>query len=970
MAISWHPFVKRYEISAFNMNMNMANVWVALFATLIMNQLLGTDAFLSCTSCNTHHLSKPHVGCNIRNHCRPLMGIKGFRSWFETEFPSAVVTINPDRYKAKNGQFQPETFDHVLIDANQFLHSNLRKAFNRRTNRPPDGSNSISAQQLEDDIIEYSLLLFMKEINELTSNTAVPRKSLVIAIDGSPAAAKLDVQRGRRHSIYKKSETQNRQISFLRERGWRDNDFGYYSNKGGKKQINPLLSKHERERISMLITPGTTFMDRVTSMLLYWSWQYVSRFPRVRVYISPSHVHGEGEVKLLDWIMHGHVKSFSSPRSRRKHVNENDTVAILGGDSDLVLMGLVVPPSITHNLHVILPGDKSKSLVVSVWEATRRMARMIEGTEKYGSKARKTPKGKKKNVTLTPSQINQARIDTVLLIIMNSGNDYLPKLRGCRTGFDSFFTVYLDLVKTCLEKQNGSDELRPFLIISDENNQLYLNVPFARAFFQAMSTESQISWPVSDSSEDGSTSRAELGTLINLVEAKILPGPLEFSTISPEESFFQQELWEMNSKLNQNTSDVINEVFADGAEIVRLTLGNFPDNLVSLKRTATDSKRSHDEVSAGESDGHGIISRMRRSKDSTKAGGRAYLFEVPHRQYSSSIKATKYRLACLALEECFGRDNVDALFGDGDSDQNESGKETKDSMSVREMLPQGLADADAATFLGGLLWNLETYQHGCCVDYGFDHGRRASPTPFELVDFLANLEEQGMLQVKCVDLIGRSTTTPLNDGLSCLAAVPPQAHHIVPEPYSLLVDSSTGINFEDLYLSCFHNETSTFDMQSFEAKCEAELSKIRKQKNAVKDMPLKREKPMTKSEAGRHIYAGSNSWTVLSYSNKPLAHPFEPPAMVGQTLMYVLNEITPEPFTDRVRRLRQNKKIRASKLPVRDRVHIPRETSVNGKSSEKKGSEARGSGSDQKLQDRHNNMQSVHDVPYNTAFRK
>ena len=45
----------------------------------------------------------------------------------------------------------------------------------------------------------------------------------------------------------------------------------------------------------------------------------------------------------------------------------------------------------------------------------------------------------------------------------------------------------------------------------------------------------------------------------------------------------------------------------------------------------------------------------------------------------SSIKKAKYRLACLALEEMFGRDNVDALFGGSGDDADDS-----DSASLRE----------------------------------------------------------------------------------------------------------------------------------------------------------------------------------------------------------------------------------------------------------------------------------------------
>jgi XRN 5'-3' exonuclease N-terminus len=43
-----------------------------------------------------------------------LSGIKGFRSWFESQFPDAICGIS-----SKGSQ---EHFDHVLIDVNQLLH--------------------------------------------------------------------------------------------------------------------------------------------------------------------------------------------------------------------------------------------------------------------------------------------------------------------------------------------------------------------------------------------------------------------------------------------------------------------------------------------------------------------------------------------------------------------------------------------------------------------------------------------------------------------------------------------------------------------------------------------------------------------------------------------------------------------------------------------------------------------------------
>lgn len=437
--------------------------------------------------------------------------------------------------------------------------------------------------------------------------------------DGSPGAAKLDSQRRRRYSIYKKAESQERQIEILRERGWRDNDFEFSCT----EKNNSLFAKHDRERVTLNITPGTAFMDKVTSALLYWAWQYVSRFPRVKVYLSPSSVHGEGEVKLLDWIMHGNQSS-SPPKTYRKNVRQNETIAILGGDSDLVLMGLVIRPSITHNIHVILPGVQGESLVISLWETTRIMARMIEGTAIYGSQSTKKAKRRR---TLTLDQVNQARIDTALLVILN-GNDYLPKLRGCRSGFNSFFPVYLDLVKSWMDSRSENDNRDSFLITLDDDGQLYMNVPFVTEFFRTLASNVDVTAYNDVVRDSSSTMQSHMGHLNNLVEARILPGPINFDVISPEDSFFQQELYEMNSKLHQNTTQLINEIFAEGAEIMRLTIGNFPGDYMTPSNTLKKKANKKKAIHLGKVNGYGVISRTMKGGK----GGRAYLFEIPHRQ--------------------------------------------------------------------------------------------------------------------------------------------------------------------------------------------------------------------------------------------------------------------------------------------------------------------------------------------------
>lgn len=869
---------------------------VAIICTALLGGTTLAEAFFlpRHTSNNIIQPRQPRRG-HQQLKTTTLYGIKGFRSWFESAFPSSLQKVQhpppvnrkkvPPKNRGKikphkrnnNKQYaevEPEIYDHVLIDGNQFLHSGLRKAFNRKLKRSKGSTAQFDGENLDDDLIEYSLLLLIQELNRLTSTVAIPRKSLVIAIDGSPGAAKLEMQRRRRFGLYKKVELQQKLLDVLRERGWSDSQFGFAKKNNNNNKIT-LLSKHERDKVTMNITPGTAYLDRVTEALLYWSWRSVanptwpmSRSPKsdnnnnnnkpvgkVKIYISPSMVPGEGEIKLLDFMMRGQLPSDRG----RKTIHPGESVAFIGGDSDLVLMGLCQPPSVTQNVHVILPGEHSKTLIISIWETTRHLVGMLEGTATYRNHLSKgsTKQPKRK---LTDTEMQQARMDAVLLIILN-GNDYLPKLRYSGT-FDTFFEVYLNLMKRCMAKRDsGYDDdddgevLKPFLIDIDKDG-ISLNVPFAIQFFREMAAQSGPKSPDVVSTLSSSSQQTHLGYLNNFVEAGFLPGPVNIETIAPKESLYQMQL-----------NVTLEEVFGDDVEIVRLTLGDFPalntDELVTT-------------TLVGESDGHGVISRMIRSD----TDDRSYLFEIPHKR-GFPVKNARLRLARIALEEVFGKDNFDDLFGDEDNDD--------------EIMARQLSPAEPKSYLGGLLFTLETYRTGVCADYGYNYGRKSSPSASDLVSLLQ--EEHGKEKITRQDLIDDSNASPLSDGLSCLAALPPQAHSILEEPYSWLVQPSSRANFEEMYNSCF--EEGVFDAQLFADKCSKEISNIRSIKSITKkETAWKRRK---KSDTrGRHILTSAKYWTVLSISKDPLIHPFSPP----------------EPFSDRTPRLKMNKRVKASKLSV------------------------------------------------------
>ena len=121
------------------------------------------------------------------------------------------------------------------------------------------------------------------------------------------------------------------------------------------------------------------------------------------------------------------------------------------------------------------------------------------------------------------------------------------------------------------------------------------------------------------------------------------------------------------------------------------------------------------------------------------------------------------------------------------------------------------------------------------------------------------------------DLITETSTPPLPDGLAALAALPSQAYHLVPEPYNSLLDPPDA--FEEFYRTCIDPMTTVFDMKKFQKECMSALKTLKQQNKQA----LQPKSKQIKSKTERHIYTGSNHWTVISRSKVPLKHPFTPP---------------------------------------------------------------------------------------------
>ena len=709
-----------------------------------------------------------------------IMGIKGFRAWFESQFPRAMRDLEKET--------SHETFDHVLIDMNQLLHIALRRAVSEG----------------------HALAMLMKELDACVE-LATPTTSLVLAVDGPPSAAKLATQRRRRFGTWNKSE-------------WKQRQLARFTKTLSKRQELAFRRRYATEVKTLCITPGTDFMALAEQCLLYWAWQRLQN-PRhilanVKIYISSSNVPGEGEIKLIDWIL---------------QTNRNgESIALMGGDSDLVLEGLVIPPTTTHNVFVLLPDGSHRYLAVSLWETTRALAQLLPG--------------------LKSRDIMRIRTDLVLLLILN-GNDYLPKLRGS-AGFNKIFHTYLKLVQTWLG--DPTKYTTPFLIDPDSLN---FNLPFCIEFFQRLIPNGQSIHDADTIRKNGQQTMTALGHLNNLVDTAFMPKPMRWSLTDQDiQSFLDKE--ELEGDDDDDHGD------SDGDDVT----DEQDDNMNGLD----DNDNNNSEAEEADHDKI-VLLRLTLGKPNTDE---YYVYEIKHNT-RRKLKYTKNLLAGLALDDLMGTEYANELARDEEvNGLSNSGY----SWEIQHPL-DGLVD----TYLQGIIWNLQTYQDGVCVDYGYNYGKRMSPLSSDIVAYFQLAQNEGR-EVGRTSLLPDAFETSVSSGVSCLAALPSQIQELIPEPYRML--SNTTV--EDMYASCMDPVDNTFYLKKFERIINKEVKRLGFDVKTAQHL----NNHAVPINQGRRVICSDHAWTVLSRSNTILNHPFEPPA----------------PFSSRFSPLKPNHYIRVGRV--------------------------------------------------------
>ena len=206
------------------------------------------------------------------------MGIPSYFSYIIKNYSNIIRNYH---FLLKNGI----TFQHLYMDCNSIIYDAFRSI---------DLQLYSTIPELEEQIVEMVIQNIQKYIELIK-----PTKTVFIAFDGVAPFAKMEQQRNRR---YKNSHTP-------------------LSNTATEKSTIGC------EWSTSNITPGTNFMQLLSTRVSRYFEYSEKRFNVERMIVSTSNECGEGEHKMFHYI-------------RSQSIDPTDTAAVYGLDSDLIMLSI------------------------------------------------------------------------------------------------------------------------------------------------------------------------------------------------------------------------------------------------------------------------------------------------------------------------------------------------------------------------------------------------------------------------------------------------------------------------------------------------------------------------------------------------------------------------------------------------------------------------------------------------------
>ncbi|EPX71292.1 exonuclease II Exo2 [Schizosaccharomyces octosporus yFS286] len=298
------------------------------------------------------------------------MGIPKFFRWMSERYPLCSQLIENDRI--------PE-FDNMYLDMNGILHNCTHK--NDDHSSPP-----LPEEEMYIAIFNYIEHLFEK---------IKPKKLLYMAVDGCAPRAKMNQQRSRRFRTAKDAH-----------------DARLKAEKNGEEIPETRFD-------SNCITPGTTFMERVSRQLYYFIHKKItndSNWSNIQVILSGHDTPGEGEHKIMEYIRTQKAQPDYDPNTRH---------CLYGLDADLIMLGLL-----SHDPHFCLlreevtfgPASKRRSTELANQKFYLLHLSLLREYLEYEFQECRS--------SFTFKYDLERILDDFILLAFFVGNDFLPHLPG------------------------------------------------------------------------------------------------------------------------------------------------------------------------------------------------------------------------------------------------------------------------------------------------------------------------------------------------------------------------------------------------------------------------------------------------------------------------------------------------------------------------------------------------------------
>lgn len=352
----------------------------------------------------------------MSNHSLPSRtGVPKFFRFISERYPLISTKLSPSVVPR---------IDNLYLDMNGIVHNCARSSAG---NGGIDSKRYASTATLPKTNQEIFLDVFKYIDNVVT--LIPPEKLLFLAIDGVAPRAKMNQQRARRFCSALDRKTEHDRLS----------------------AEDPMYAAAAQEPFdSNCITPGTLFMQELTSVLQYYVAKKISedrQWAGIEVVLSGAESPGEGEHKIMEYIRTMRESGRMQPNTRH---------CVYGLDADLIMLGLV-----THEPHFFLLREK---IDFNSWrkKSGPRVATSLD-TAVFGEfellsigvfrEYLASELGADNNSKLPFFDVERVTDDFVFIVIL-IGNDFLPNLPTMAIA-DGTLNVMLHLYKRALPRMGG-----------------------------------------------------------------------------------------------------------------------------------------------------------------------------------------------------------------------------------------------------------------------------------------------------------------------------------------------------------------------------------------------------------------------------------------------------------------------------------------------------------------------------------